>query len=73
MTIAEAINDYFNNKEYKYVMITYKLSEGELIAQVKINEPVEMNGNFLVLTEKNNTVHLFPQENLIQVLAVPRK
>ncbi|WP_283811154.1 hypothetical protein [Enterococcus larvae] len=40
MTIAEAINDYFNNKEYKYVMITYKLSEGELIAQVKINEPV---------------------------------
>lgn len=73
MNVAEAINTYFHNKDYTQVAVTYKLGEGDFTGQVKIIEPAEMLGNLVVLTEKNKSVHLFPQENLIQILATARK
>lgn len=73
MNVAEAINTYFHNKDYTQVVVTYKLGEGDFTDQVKIFEPAEMLGNLVVLTEKNKSVHLFPQENLIRILATARK
>lgn len=73
MNVAEAINTYFNNKDYTYVVVTYKLGEGDFTDQVKIVEPAEMVGNLVALTEKNKSVHLIPQDNLIRILATARK
>ncbi|MBL1227170.1 hypothetical protein [Enterococcus sp. BWR-S5] len=73
MTVAEAINHYYNNKDYTQVVVTYKMGEGDFTDQVKITEPAEMLGNLVVLTEKNKSVHLFPEKNLIRVLATARK